>query len=211
MWARRHEWMLFVWKNKDCTSHLCQFEACGYCLSNGSATHRGSVTCIETQKAQGCHGCGVRGCCSANAQCINIIRNTEDTRTSGTLRTRQQCFINASATALFASPMVRKHLYHVLQHMRSSADEALQQRFCSLSSLANRTADCKSDDVLEGTLDQRLAVTLHRAMLHSAEGQSFPPWLLWNSFYHVGQEEAQENLLKAVQQCPPQEQPLFKP
>ena len=82
--------------------------------------------------------------------------------------------------------------------MRSSADEALQQRCRSLTSLANREAHCKNDDVLEGTLDQRLAVTLQRAMLHSAEGQSFPPWLLWNSFYHGGQEDAQELLQRIV-------------
>jgi hypothetical protein len=54
----------------DCTSELCAYVACPYCVSRSLVTHENSLLCLEAQRYNvGCHACGNLGCCLSSATC----------------------------------------------------------------------------------------------------------------------------------------------
>ena len=121
-----------------------------------------------------------------------------DTRTRPTCRPDQQCFINASITALFACPDVCKELTTIYQTCCNPAVETMpRSTLACLMTIARSPWDRRSEDVLAGSVEERLAITYQVALKDAALGKAFFPWLQWNSFYHNAQEDAQE-LLQAM-------------
>ena len=112
-----------------------------------------------------------------------------------TYRNGNQCFINASVTALFAVPSVREVLQHT--YSASMADDGADERaaFETFENLSKSMSDCRDTDVLEGNSELRLAVTFMRAREGSDYSRAYPPWLMWNRFYNWAtdaQEDAHE-------------------
>ena len=186
--------------HKDCRSILCVYTPCAFCLSYGVATHAGSEVCLTVQCAEGCHECGRFGCFVSSPECSSRDpgaadqiagegHNIADTRTSPTVRSGNQCFINASITALFACPPVRQLLSFLAQSHWETA-------------VANETGDIAAASmeqrlamyIAAASMEQRLALTYRDAMLLSSSGKPFVPWIMWYSHYKGEQEDAQEFL-----------------
>ena len=56
--------------HSDCTSELCDFDPCTYCVALSFVTHVNSALCQDVQRRnKGCHACGSLGCWIGNGSC----------------------------------------------------------------------------------------------------------------------------------------------
>ena len=102
------------------TDPTCRYrDSCPHCATHylyrvPNRRQSGDNECRAFQLEHGCHQCGRANCHDTHANCTHRI---VDTRTRPTCRPQQQCFINATITAVFSAAPIRAALDATLANM----------------------------------------------------------------------------------------------
>ena len=104
-----------------------------------NAQQAGDNECRAFQLENGCHQCGRTSCHDMNANCV-----ASDTRTRPTYRPGNQCFINATLTAIFSAAPIRAALDAALARMEAvDAAPAVADLATNLKALSIRISAYK--------------------------------------------------------------------
>lgn len=130
-------------------------------------------------------------------QCIVHLPSHDqlDTRTKPTHRPGNQCFINASITALFACGTICEILRSLLDGYNALAPDTQEASLHEhLQKFASGKVHPKPDDMLLGSPEACLVHSFAAARSQAELGTPFTPWLMWHRFYKGYQEDVHEFL-----------------
>jgi len=188
--------------HNDCTSSLCNFTPCSFCLSLGKQTYADSPVCMRLQQTKGCHRCGTPGCWSSSESCPSRRHGLEipyhgekPSAFHNIIRQRPgggSCWINSALQALL-SPLCFKEALSKLWVKLSKADREDLYRHTSPRGIEN----VRQDVSLRYFHQDRLAATLCYA--HTAKRtEPFHPYLFTDWFYKDVQNDAAEFISRVL-------------
>ena len=211
----------------DCSSHLCDFTPCCFCLSIFVTTHADSQICQEVQRLSGCHTCGREDCFSSSLACCSrtgsltaddvgirpsLVDLMEDLTgrilddkpraflNAAPIWGRGSCYISAGLQVLFSSLRVQMLLAQIVSRQKPDSDV---WNFCTQTSIAGIQACRRQQDLSDKTLATTFAACMQGSDQGgtSLRGQPLYPALFLRECYSGAQEDSSLFLMTCLQSC----------